>query len=247
VKVIRLIADGCPGQNKNSTLLTAVSSWLLHKAPQEVTELELVFPVTGHSFIPPDRVFGEIEQAIKKREEIILPEEYRTIIGRHGKVLRFGEDTHECIDIYDWKTLTQKVMKPTSRYHFRIKQCKRFFIRRNKNNNNCEVRGELVYKHNMASYSVLTKKNFSLRNAEPSVIQKYEMPKVKAAKVADVSKLLSKHFGNNWDTLSAEHVDLRYYRDFLARQGGGSAFGKDDDDDCFSVCEYVEECTEFIV
>jgi hypothetical protein len=73
VKVIRLIADGCPGQNKNSTLLTAVSSWLLHKAPQEVTELELVFPVTGHSFIPPDCVFGEIEQAIKKREEIILP------------------------------------------------------------------------------------------------------------------------------------------------------------------------------
>lgn len=50
-------------------------SWLGRFAPDNIEEVELVFPITGHSFLPPDRVFGNIEREIKKLEEIIKPEE----------------------------------------------------------------------------------------------------------------------------------------------------------------------------
>lgn len=51
---IRLMSDGCSGQNKNSTMVAMLCKWLLN-APENITEIEIVFPVTGHSFIPPDR------------------------------------------------------------------------------------------------------------------------------------------------------------------------------------------------
>ncbi|CAG9838697.1 unnamed protein product [Diabrotica balteata] len=71
-KTIRLICDGCGGQNKNTILISMVAYWL-SKAPGNIKEVQLVFPVTGHSFIPPDRVFGNIEKEIKKQENIVSP------------------------------------------------------------------------------------------------------------------------------------------------------------------------------
>ena len=65
-KTIRLVADGCPGQNKNIIIITMCAHWLLKVAPTEVKCMELVFPVTGHSFMPSDRVFRLIEQKLKK-------------------------------------------------------------------------------------------------------------------------------------------------------------------------------------
>jgi len=165
IKVLRLIADGCPGQNKNSIVLTAMSMWLLNHAPQQLESVELVFPITGHSFLPPDRVFGNVEQEIKKNEKIILPCEYRTIIGKHGKVLKLGDD----VDVYDFKTTAGKITKQTSTLYFKIKECRRFFIRRHKNGRNCEVRGELVYKHNVGEYKTITRKQHNFRNVKPSI------------------------------------------------------------------------------
>lgn len=57
---IRLVADGCGGQNKNSILVGACSKWLLEH--QNIKIIELVFPVTGHSFMPADRQFGIAEK-----------------------------------------------------------------------------------------------------------------------------------------------------------------------------------------
>lgn len=53
IKVLRLIADGCPGQNKNSIVITAISTWLLNYAPQTLELVKLLFPKTGHSFLLP--------------------------------------------------------------------------------------------------------------------------------------------------------------------------------------------------
>lgn len=76
---IRLFADGCGGQNKNSIMLSMLSKWLLENV--SVKRIEIIFPVTGHSFMPPDRVFGNIEKVLKKREVIIQPKEYCDIIS----------------------------------------------------------------------------------------------------------------------------------------------------------------------
>lgn len=56
ISTIRLMADGCAGQNKNSTVLAMCAKWL-SEAPRHVKTIELIFPVMGHSYIPPDKSF----------------------------------------------------------------------------------------------------------------------------------------------------------------------------------------------
>ncbi|CAH4034882.1 unnamed protein product [Pieris brassicae] len=82
IRTVRLIADGCPGQNKNSIMLTMCSKWLLI--------VRIVFPVVGHSFLPPDRVFAHVEKETRKLECNITPENYLDIIGSHSTIVRLG-------------------------------------------------------------------------------------------------------------------------------------------------------------
>ncbi|CAB3222557.1 unnamed protein product [Arctia plantaginis] len=63
---VRVMADGCAGQNKNTIMLAMLSKWLT-EAPQNIKEIEFIFPVVGHSYIPPDRVFAQIK---KKHENM---------------------------------------------------------------------------------------------------------------------------------------------------------------------------------
>lgn len=76
IDCIRLFADGCGGQNKNTILMTMCSHWLTTKSPSNIKKMEIIFPVVGHSFIPPDRVFARIEKAVKSKESIVSPAEY---------------------------------------------------------------------------------------------------------------------------------------------------------------------------
>lgn len=102
------------------------------------------------------------------------------------------------------------------------------------------MRGELVYKHNVGEYKTITRKPHNFRNVKPYIIRKYEQPRVKAEKVMDVKKLLTKHFGLDWEK-SAEN--LQYYINFFNRQ----VSTHEESNDCNSDCEYVEDCTEFKV
>ena len=74
-KVVRLISDSCGGQNKNSSMIVMISYWLAHDAPQNIRIVELIFSIEGHSYIPPDRVFGRIERILRMKDTIVLPEE----------------------------------------------------------------------------------------------------------------------------------------------------------------------------
>lgn len=57
-----------------------LSHWFLN-APITIFEVQLVFSITGHSFLPPDRGFGNIEKDIKKQEVIIDPNKYIEMIS----------------------------------------------------------------------------------------------------------------------------------------------------------------------
>ncbi|KAJ4437820.1 hypothetical protein ANN_13758 [Periplaneta americana] len=65
---LRFFADGCAGQNKNKHKIHAIAFWLLKKSPPHVTEVHLIlcFPVRGHSFLPPDRVFTVWKRSSEK-------------------------------------------------------------------------------------------------------------------------------------------------------------------------------------
>lgn len=65
VKQIRLFADGCSGQNKNAHVMHMLMLWLYREAPQNIKSVVLAFPVRGHSYLPADRVFGQIEKVTR--------------------------------------------------------------------------------------------------------------------------------------------------------------------------------------
>lgn len=231
-KVIRLIADGCGGQNKNLTVIAACSFWFLQKAPNNIETIELVFPVTGHSFIPPDRVFGNIEKKIRAFENIINPNQYKEILSEHGTIIELGSD---CV-VADFKQAAEAVLKSTSSLHFKITECKRFYLQKSPRTNNILVKGEPVYRHNMNLFKPITKKNRNLENFQPSVIPKYGV-KVKEEKAKDVKNLLLKHFGEQWEL----NEDLLYFKQFFERGNVGS------ETECSDLCGPTEEFPEFVV
>ncbi|GLV33299.1 hypothetical protein CBL_12089 [Carabus blaptoides fortunei] len=59
---VRVFADGCGGQNKNSVMMSMIRYWLALEAPAHIKTVEFIFPILSHSFIPPDRIFGLIEK-----------------------------------------------------------------------------------------------------------------------------------------------------------------------------------------
>lgn len=75
-KKIRMMADGCGSQNKNSTMIAMAAHWLTNCAPTNIKTIELIFPVPGHSLMPADRVFGLIEKEVKNKVVIIDQSEY---------------------------------------------------------------------------------------------------------------------------------------------------------------------------
>lgn len=231
--VVRLIADGCGGQNKNLTVIAACSFWLLQKAPNNIKTIELVFPVTGHSFIPPDRVFGNIEKKIRSYENIVNPCGYKNIISEHGTIIELGND---CV-VADFKTAAETVLKSTNSLHFKISECKRFFIRKSVRTNNVLVRGEPVYRNDMSTFKPINKKNRNLENFRPAVIPKYNV-KVKEEKAKDVRILLEKHFGSQWK----QNEELLYFKTFFERDNVAR-----DPEEQTDLCGPIQNFPEFVV
>ncbi|XP_046661862.1 uncharacterized protein LOC124355023 [Homalodisca vitripennis] len=142
VTTVKLFSDGCGGQNKNTTVVGMIAHWLLKDAPKHVTKVVLLFPVVGHSFIPPDRVFGVLERKFQDLSVINNPNEYTEIIEKHCTVVKLGTDC----PVSDWKTLTDAVLKKPGQWHFQFRKAKKFIFSRSKSNpNSILVQGEANY------------------------------------------------------------------------------------------------------
>ena len=53
---------------------------------------EHIFPVCGHSYMPADRAFGRVEKILKRKETILLPQEYYEAFEEVGNVMKHGID-----------------------------------------------------------------------------------------------------------------------------------------------------------
>lgn len=209
VTKVRLFADGCGGQNKNTVIVGMASKWLQNHAPEHVTHLEFYFPVVGHSFLPPDRVFARIEKRTRKKEEIILPEEYIRIFEEHGTVIRLGGK--ECVN-FDWKNAMIDIQKKPGVWHFKFNQCKRFILKYNRSANTISVRGEANYRTDLCRFKSVLKSGKSYESLDPQVI----LPgrQINQAKLKDVEKLVKTHFGDDWQ----EQQQLMFYKDLVHGQ-----------------------------
>lgn len=91
IKKVRLFSDGCGGQNKNKAVITMLCHWFLHECPPNVDQIEVWFSIVGHSFIPPDRVFGNLERQFNKKSVIENPDKYMDVIKKFTTVIHLRE------------------------------------------------------------------------------------------------------------------------------------------------------------
>ncbi|KAK0154977.1 hypothetical protein N1851_002695 [Merluccius polli] len=169
---LRLFSDSCYGQNKNMNMVSMLME-LRNSFPN--LKIEHTFPVRGHSFLPADRVFGRIEQKIKKEETILLPEAYYAILKQFGHVHVYGTDWKGL----DFKSATKACVK--AQKSFKISEARMLDLSTNKVGVKTSYNGEYSF------YSVL-KRGKCWANLKPEVIPK--QTSVKAAKKHDVLALL---------------------------------------------------------
>lgn len=220
IHTLRLVADGCGGQNKNTTLIGMCSKWLHCHAPSELKSIEIIFPVTGHSFLPADRVFALIEREVKKKEIIVNAQEYYTIFAKHSTVIDLGRGDTE---IFDWRSATQAVFKVPGQWHFQFQQTKRFILQRSKQS--VFVRGEQAYNSDYGTAKNVCKKGKNVNSISPSLVRLGVPPK--QLKLRDVNVLLVKHYGMFWDRLAA----LDYYKSLIERYYTNLQINEDADEE----------------
>lgn len=85
---IRLVADGCGEQSKNTTLMARCCYWLTKRSPPHVNK----YVPSRRSFIFASRVFAQIEKVVKSKESIVSPNEYFQIYEKFGQINRLGYD-----------------------------------------------------------------------------------------------------------------------------------------------------------
>lgn len=225
-ETVRLVADGCPGQNKNTIMLGMLSKWLC-EAPQNVKKVELVFPVVGHSYIPPDRVFAQIEKEVRKHEVISGPQQYLDIISQFSTVNKLDTD----IEVLDWKTASQAVFKPVGSWHFQFKLCKRFILKRSKRPANVLIQGHLHYRTDDG-----VSKNVNKRNKTTSMINPRKINasnNIMDSKKKDTLTLLASHWGNDWQ----QNENLSFFVPLLESSNQGEDEENEDR-------EYDEQCEQ---
>lgn len=78
-------------QAKIKTILIAMVAKLFQESAS-IKKIVVIYPVIGHSFLPPDRVFERIGKAIRKREVITNPAEYIAVFNEFNTVKRLGPE-----------------------------------------------------------------------------------------------------------------------------------------------------------
>ena len=203
-----------------------------------VKTVELVFPVTGHSYLPADRVFGNTEKRFRRMDTIISPNQYIDIISEGATLLKFGDD----FPVYDFKSAAETIIKAPGQWKAYFSQCKRFFIKHSKRVGNVLVNGELFYKTKTGSFENICKKN---KNISILAIDKHILQKgvpVKKMKLRDVDSLLKSHFGDDWR--NREGIDLTFYSQILDSQADENIQRNEPEEE---RCELQEEAPFLVI
>lgn len=153
-KILKLYSDGCGGQNKNTTVIFMLQYWLLKKAPPNVEKILIYFPIVGHSYIPPDRVFGTLEREFKQLSTISNPQTYLDIFKKFTTVVRLGEDC----DVIDWKEQSDKLLQPSTAWHFKFQKSKKIILIKGASQRGVLVQGEPCYNCESGEAKLVTKK-----------------------------------------------------------------------------------------
>ena len=120
---LRIFADNCAGQNKNIynvlTLLQQVQKRLLRR-------VEVIFLVSGHSFMPCDRAFGVIEKVYRSNGYICSVPRYIELLSKSCRKNSYEVFVMKREHFFDVKALEKFV---TNRAAGHISKAKQFVIK----------------------------------------------------------------------------------------------------------------------
>ncbi|XP_069676001.1 uncharacterized protein [Periplaneta americana] len=208
---VRIFSDGCGGQNKNTTMLGMVIHWFLSEAPENIKKIEIWFPIVGHSFIPPDRVFGNLERQFQSLSVIENSSGYIGIIEKFATIISLGKDC----PVHDWKGYADQVMKKPGNWHFQFQKSKKLIITKSVSKRTCLVQGEPFYNFESGEPKSLNKKGKHFQKGYiPNSIPMGVI--LKEAKIRDIKSLLELHFGEDW----VLNANLSFYTEMFNQQQG---------------------------
>lgn len=96
---LHLFCDGCPGQNKNNTVI----KFLLALSASLNIKIILYFPQRGHSFNDCDRDFATVKRNIRREDRLFTHQQYVDLIHSSTKGGKFNVKTITHSDIIDFK------------------------------------------------------------------------------------------------------------------------------------------------
>lgn len=205
IKTLRLFCDGCGGQNKNSHIIHTLYYWLKLRAPDDLEEVRITYPVRGHSFLPADRVFGRIEKCLKKEAVIKTKEEYKELYAKFGVVKELGADWN----LFDVKTLVKTLKKIDG-----ISDLKRIYIQKN---NIKKIIKVACYQNFRYEYLTEIPKSIIKRGKSDNNLQLEVIPlknSIPEKKKPSLKHLLQEQFGADW----MEDPSLYWYKYILSTE-----------------------------
>ena len=99
---LTIFADNCGGQNKNKFIILA---FLREMHMKRLTNVRFIYMVSGHSYLPCDASFGNIEKKYKLQESILTPEDYIAHIKDAVRKKPFPVVEMRKEDFFDFKIL----------------------------------------------------------------------------------------------------------------------------------------------
>lgn len=227
---LRIFCDNCFSQNKNRFLI-AYFYYIVHSSNLE--EIEIFYPIPGHSFMPCDRDFAKIEIARKKKDRVIRPSKWVNMVETARKknpfvvkYLQFpltdnmSDDGHEIVNIYDLRSVADKYIK--AKFNFKFSEARGFKFQKN-----ADPQYRLVMSVNNTSFHKFNPIKRSMwKSSFLAAMRKFqEVPKnilpIKAAKLQNVKQLLS-----------SVHVDddITFYENLFATADVENNDEESDDD-----------------
>jgi hypothetical protein len=231
VKTVRMFCDGCGSQNKNNFVLHSLMYAVMTNKCK--ADIELTFPVRGHSFLPADRTFGRVEKIFRKMATIVQKEEYIEVYKSIGKVMILGKDW----ELYDTKALSAKEVGCFQRLTG-ISDFKRIAIKKSE----VKIKGGGVKKvvrvrgmknficdFEAETWQSLLKKGWTLQRCANITLNKVPLSHaITCAKKSDVKKLLGNIFGEGWE----KDETLKWYRNILTNTPDGNDENEDEEELC---------------
>lgn len=212
-----LISDGCPGQNKNMTMVRFLYAVIhIFKMLKQITYL---FPVRGHSYLHNDQDFSLIEIKKRKLPRAEVPEDWnKLILNARQNPSPFHLKELSTYDVKDIKKSTEDFFLKTPKPPLRLKQVRMLMI----NENDPFVKFRHTYHGHWYSSTVRNKNKLPEFLTLDCLYD--EPPRVAPAKLKDLQNLMP--YLNSPD-------NLKFYNQIFAEHvKAGPVVNRDETSDC---------------